>query len=141
MTNAILVAPDLSHRPVSFADTDLPELLGGNSHDLIPVSFGEEGEPLVAIMNSAPTAGLEQPNPFASLGKNFANTGNAAFFADPASAVTGPVLVVSGTPADITDITAAGRGQVEEGIRAAANYREDYPQEFQLWNNAAMNMG
>lgn len=141
MTNGILVNPDLSTRPVTVDDSQLAELLGGGSTEYISVSFDEGKEGLVAIVNSAPTAGLEEPNAFASLGKNHANTGNSAFFTDPTSAIFGPVIVVSGTVDAISDITEAGQEQVEEGIRATANYREDYPQEFQLWHNAAKNLG
>lgn len=141
MTNGILVNPDLSTRPVSFDDTQLAELLGGSTTEHVAVSFDEGQDGLVAIVNSAPNAGLEEPNAFASLGKNHANTGNSAFFSDPTAAITGPVIVVSGSVDAVSDITEAGQEQVEEGLRATANYREDYPQEFQLWHNAAMNLG
>lgn len=141
MTNGILVNPDLSSRPVSFDDTQLSELLGASTTEQVTVSFSEDSDGLVAIVNAAPNAGLEEPNAFASLGKNHANTGNSAFFADPTAAVTGPVIVVSGSSDAVSDITEAGREQVEEGLRATANYRQDYPEEFQLWHNAAKNLG
>lgn len=141
MTDGIIVNPDLSTRPVSFDEDQLGELLGGSTHERIAVSFTEDGRTLVAVVNAAPNAGLEDPNPFASLGKNHANTANAAFFADPTAAVMGPVIVAGGDVDAVADLDDEGREQVEEGIRAAENYREDYPEEFDLWRNAAMNLG
>lgn len=140
MINGVLVNPDFSHRPVSFNQDNLAELIGGSTTERVQVSFSEEGPALQAIVNQEARGGGGEPNPVASLGKNHQATGNSAFYVDPANAVYGPVLIV-GTGAEAgSDITEEELESVEGGVRAAENYRQDQAQEYTLWFNAASNL-
>lgn len=76
-------------------------------------------------------------NPVASLGRNAAATGDGSFFSDPTTAICGPVIFVG---AEGEDITLDEIERIKDGIRAARNYRDDYPEEFNLWRNAVYNL-
>ena len=73
----------------------------------------------------------------ASLARNAADTGNSAFLQDPIRSICGPVIFVAadGDDKNIDEVKEA----VEYGIRAVKTYREDNPEEYQLWRAAVIN--
>ena len=93
----------------------------------------------VAAVYSADAEHAEgvKPNPLASMGRNEADTGNASFLSDPTRAIMGNVLIMGTEGEDLTDEEVES---VHKGIRAVENYKSDYPDEFQLWSDAAVNL-
>lgn len=137
MTIGYLVNPDLTSRKIEFEVDHAAQFLGRLDSDRVSVAFQEDGTTLAALFSpDAREAGAE-PNPVASMAKNEAATGNSAFYTDPTSAICGPVIFVGADGADVTD---ADIERVEDGIRAARNYREDEPEDFQLWRGAVINL-
>lgn len=138
MINGVLLNPDMSYRKVSFEKERVAEFLGGSSPESVEVLFKEGGVRMRALFSPEASAHGAGPNPVASLGVNRARTGNSAFFTDPTSGVCGPVIIVSLQGEDLTDHEVE---EIQDGIRAAENYCEDYPEEYTLWNNAVRNLG
>ena len=75
--------------------------------------------------------------PTRTLARNAAATGNSAFLQDPIRSICGPVIFVTadGDDKNIDEVVEA----VEHGIRAVKNYREDNPEEYNLWRAAVIN--
>ncbi|MDU0478753.1 hypothetical protein QVA66_05825 [Staphylococcus chromogenes] len=137
MTAGYLVNPDLTSRKIEFEIEHASQLLGRLDNERVSVAFQEDGRTLAALYSSEAKAEGAEPNPVASMAKNEAATGNSAFFTDPTSAICGPVIFVG---ADGTDITEAEIEHVNDGIRAARNYREDEPEDYSLWRGAVLNL-
>ncbi|ALC05070.1 hypothetical protein CDES_03085 [Corynebacterium deserti GIMN1.010] len=137
MTHGFLVNPDLTNRAIEFELEDVAKFLGGTVNGRVAVAFQEEGDLYAALYSAEAKEEGAAANPVASLGRNSAATGNAAFFSDPSTAVCGPVVFVG---AEGDDITQEEIDRIQDGIRAARNYRDDYPEEFQLWQNAVYNL-
>ncbi|MDO5031253.1 hypothetical protein [Corynebacterium sp.] len=137
MTAGFLVNPDLTRRSVNFELDSAAEFLGGATEDRVSVAFQEDGSTYAALFNPNAKAEGAEPNPVASLARNAADTGNSAFLQDPIRAICGPVIFVAadGEDHNIDEVIAA----VEHGIRAVKNYREDMPEEYNLWRNAVIN--
>lgn len=138
MTIGYLVNPDLTGRKIEFELEHAAQFLGRIDTDRVSVAFQEDGTTLAALFSPDARGEGAAPNPVASMAKNEAATGNAAFYTDPTSAICGPVIFVG---AEGTDITEEDIERVEDGIRAARNYREDEPEDFQLWRDAVINLG
>ncbi|AGG66023.1 hypothetical protein [Corynebacterium callunae] len=137
MTKGFLANPDLTHRIIEF-DLDHAEMfLGGADDAHVAVAFQEDGSQYAALFNSKAKDEGAAANPVASLGRSAAATGNSAFFSDPATAVCGPVIFVGAKGEDVED---AEIERISDGIRAAKNYRDDFPQEFLLWRRAVYNL-
>lgn len=137
MTLGYLVNPDLTSRKIEFELDHAAQFLGRIDSDRVSVAFQEDGTTLAALYSPDARAEGAEPNPVASMAKNEAATGNSAFYTDPTSAICGPVIFVG---ADGTDITKADIEKVEDGIRAARNYRDDEPEDFQLWRGVVINL-
>ncbi|MEJ5997537.1 hypothetical protein [Corynebacterium sp. H130] len=137
MTIGYLVNPDLTSRKIEFELDHAAQFLGRLDSDRVSVAFQEDGTTLAALYSQDARAEGAEPNPVASMAKNEAATGNSAFYTDPTSAICGPVIFVG---ADGTDVTDADIERVEDGIRAARNYREDGPEDFKLWRDAVINL-
>lgn len=137
MTKGFLVNPDLTSRLVEFELEHVAMFLGGADDARVAVAFQEDGSVYVALYNAQAKEEGAAANPVASLGRNAAATGNAAFFSDPAAAVCGPVIFVG---AEGQDVDEAEIERINDGIRAAKNYRDDFPEEFQLWRRAVYNL-
>ena len=138
MTTGFLVNPDLTHRVIDFELNSAAQFLGGLATDRVSVAFQEDGSLYAALFNMTAKEQGAEPNPVASMGRNEADTGNASFFQDPTRAICGPVIFVDAEGEDITDEEIE---RVKHGMRAVRNYRDDYPQEFQLWRSSVMNLG
>lgn len=137
MTQGFLVNPDLTYRRVDFEIDHAAQFLGSADNARVAVAFQEDGSTYAALYNAEAKAEGAHANPVASLGRNAAATGNAAFFTDPATAVCGPVIFVG---AEGEDVGESEIDRIKDGIRAARHYRSDYPQEFLLWRNAVYNL-
>lgn len=137
MTAGYLVNPDLTSRKIEFEIEQASQFLGRLDNDRVSVAFQEDGRTLAALYSSDAKAKGAEPNPVASMAKNEAATGNAAFFTDPTSAICGPVIFVG---ADGTDITADEMSHVDDGIRAVRNYKEDEAEDYALWRGAVLNL-
>ena len=72
----------------------------------------------------------------ASLARNTADTNNPAFLTDPTRAICGPVIFTNREGKSVEERTIAA---VDQAIRAVENYREDNPEEYELWRNAVRN--
>lgn len=138
MTIGYLVNPDLTSRKIKFELEQAAQFLGRLDSDRVSVAFQEDGTTLAALYSPDARAEGAEPNPVASMAKNEAATGNSAFYTDPTSAICGPVIFVG---AEGTDITESDIEKVNDGIRAARNYRDDEPEDFQLWRGAVINLG
>lgn len=138
MTIGYLVNPDLTSRKIEFELEQAAQFLGRLDSDRVSVAFQEDGTTLAALYSPDARAEGAEPNPVASMAKNEAATGNSAFYTDPTSAICGPVIFVG---AEGTDITESDIEKVNDGIRAARNYRDDEPEDFQLWRGAVINLG
>ncbi|AKK02364.1 hypothetical protein [Corynebacterium epidermidicanis] len=137
MTIGYLVNPDLTSRKIEFELEHAAQFLGRVDNERVSVAFQEDGKTLAALYSSDAKSEGAEPNPVASMAKNEAATGNSAFFTDPTSAICGPVIFVGAEGADITD---ADIERVEDGIRAARNYKEDEPEDYSLWRGAVLNL-
>lgn len=137
MTQGFLVNPDLTYRRIDFELEHAAQFLGGADNARVAVAFQEDGSTYAALYNSEAKAEGAHANPVASLGRNAAATGNSAFFTDPTTAVCGPVVFIGAEGEDVEEPEIL---RIKDGIRAARNYRSDYPQEFQLWRNAVYNL-
>lgn len=137
MTRGFLVNPDLTHRSVEFELVSAAQFLGGADDARVSVAFQEDGSTYAALYNSEARALGAHANPVASLGRMEAATGDSAFFSDPTTAICGSVIFIGAEGDDVGD---AEIERIMDGIRAARHYREDYPEEFQLWRNAVYNM-
>ena len=111
--------------------------MGGTTEDRVSVVFQEDGTTYAALYNPEAKAEGAEPNPVASLARNAAATGNAAFLQDPIRSICGPVIFVDAEGEDTT--IDAVIESVEQGIRAVKNYREDNPEEYTLWRAAVIN--
>lgn len=138
MINGFFVGPDLSHRRVSFEKDNVAQFLHGTSPESVEVLFTEGGTRLSALFSPEARAHEMDPNPVVSLGVNRARTGNSAFFTDPTTGVCGPAVIVASDGGDLTDDEVE---EVKDGVRAAENYCQDYPDEYLLWRNAVRNLG
>ena len=138
MITGFLVRPDLTHNLVEFELDSAAQFLGGISQDRVAVAFQEDGTDYAALFNPEAKSNGAEPNPVASLGRNAAATGNAAFFSDPPAAICGTVIFVG---AEGEDITLDDIRRVKDGIRAVRNYQEDQPEDYRLWRAAVLNMG
>lgn len=136
MTIGFLVNPDLTRRKITFELEHANQFLGGATEDRVAVAFQEDGSTYAALFNPDARAEGAEPNPVASLARNTADTGNSAFLQDPIRAISGAVIFVGAEGDDITDDVVEG---VENSIRAVHNYREDNPEEYQLWRAAVIN--
>ena len=137
MTVGFLVNPDLTRRKLEFELEDANQFLGGTTEDRVSVVFQEDGTTYAALYNPEAKAEGAEPNPVASLARNAAATGNAAFLKDPIRSICGPVIFVDAEGEDTT--IDAVIESVEQGIRAVKNYREDNPEEYTLWRAAVIN--
>ena len=137
MTTGYLVNPDLTSRQINFELEHAQQFLGGATEDRVAVAFQDDGSTYAALFNPNAKAEGAEPNPVASLARNAAATGNSAFLQDPIRAICGSVIFVDAEGQDepIEEVIAA----VENGVRAVKNYREDQPEEYQLWRAAVMN--
>ena len=72
----------------------------------------------------------------ASLARNTAATNNPAFLTDPTRAICGPVIFTNREGKSVEERTIES---VDQAIRAVQNYREDNPEEYELWRNAVLN--
>ena len=131
MTVGFLVNPDLTRRKLEFELEHANQFLGGTTEDRVSVVFQEDGTTYAALYNPEAKAEGAEPNPVASLARNAAATGNAAFLQDPIRSICGPVIFVDAEGEDTTIDTVIE--SVEQGIRAVKNYREDNPEEYTLW--------
>ena len=136
MTTGFLVNPDLTRRKIEFELEHANQFLGGATEDRVSVVFQDDGSTYAALFNPQAKAGAE-PNPVASLARNAADTGNSAFLQDPIRAISGPVIFVEADGE--SDNFDAVIDAVENGIRAVRNYREDFPEEYNLWRAAVIN--
>lgn len=137
MTQGFLVNPDLTHREITFELDDAAQFLGGADDVRVSVAFQEDGSTYAALYSSGAKAEGAAANPVASLGRKAAATGDSAFFTDPTTAVCGPVIFIG---AEGEDVGAAEIERIRDGIRAARNYRDDFPEEYVLWRNAVYNL-
>lgn len=137
MTTGFLVNPDLTRRAIEFELEHANQFLGGTTEDRVSVAFQDDGQTYAALFNPNAKAEGADPNPVASLARNAAATGNSAFLQDPIRSICGPVIFVAadGDDKNIDEVAEA----VEHGIRAVKNYREDNPEEYQLWRAAVLN--
>ena len=94
MITGFLVRPDLTHNIVEFELDSAAQFLGGLGQDRVAVAFQEDGTDYAALFNPEAKANGAEPNPVASLGRNAAATGDAAFFSDPTAAICGTVIFV-----------------------------------------------
>lgn len=133
-----LVNPDLTSRRLVFDLADASKFLGRVVHDSVRVAFVQPEDEYEAVFSPDARDHRAQPNPVASLAKNQASTGNPSFLQDPTSAISGPVIFTGRNGESIDDDIVE---QIKQTIRAVRNYREDNPQEFELWENAVLNMG
>ncbi|MBN9644052.1 hypothetical protein ACFSSC_01985 [Corynebacterium mendelii] len=136
MTKALLVEPDLSARDIDVDPTNMAPLFG-DANARVSVAFDGDGTGIAAVYGTDARQQGGQPNPVASMAKNRAATGNAAFFTDPTNAICGPVVFIGADGHDLSDSEA---GEVADGIRAVANYIDDQPEEYRLWHEAVMNL-
>ncbi|AJE66635.1 hypothetical protein [Corynebacterium glutamicum] len=137
MTYGFLVNTDLTHRAIDFDLENAAKFLGGADDGRVAVAFQEDGTLYAALYSASAKDEGAAANPVASLGRNAAATGDGSFFSDPTAAICGPVIFVG---AEGEDITLDEIERIKDGIRAARNYRDDYPEEFHLWRNAVYNL-
>ena len=138
MTLGLLVNPDLTYEYIDFSYGDVATYLGGSFSTRVAVAFWPGRANFTALYNAeAKVDGLE-PNPAASLAYKTMATGDGRFLQEPTSAIAGPVVF---TGVEGGDIDAADAFQILDGIRAVVIYRQDNPEEFLLWRNAAINLG
>lgn len=137
MTTGYLVAPDLSHRTVTFEIDHAREFLGGVDETHIDLALREEGTEYPAIYNPDARNEDATPNPLASLGRSITEAGNAHFFLDPARAIFGSIIFLG---ADGADIAADEIAEIDRAIEAVRNYVVDNPEDHRLWFASAMNM-
>lgn len=138
MLTGFLVSPDLSHRTIVFELEQANQFLGGVTDDRVSVSFEEDGTTFAALYNPEAKLRRAEPNPVASLGRSGAETGDSAFLADPARAISGPVIFIG---AEGQDIALDEIERIKNGIRAVRTYREDNEEEYRLWRAAVLNLG
>ena len=119
MTVGFLVNPDLTRRKLEFELEHANQFLGGTTEDRVSVVFQEDGTTYAALYNPEAKAEGAEPNPVASLARNAAATGNAAFLQDPIRSICGPVIFVDAEGEDKT--IDAVIESVEQGIRAVKN--------------------
>lgn len=137
MTIGYLVNPDLTSRKIEFELEHAAQFLGRLDNDRVSVAFQEDGNTLAALFSPDARAEGAEPNPVASMARNEAAIGNSAFYTDPTTAICGPVIFVG---AEGTDVSQDDIQRVEDGIRAARNYRDDEPKDFKLWRDAVINL-
>ena len=131
-----LVSPDLSYRRIVFDEDTARDFLGGMHDDFVDVAFEQEGNRFHALFNPEARAQGAEPNPVASLARNTAATNNPAFLTDPTRAICGPVIFTNREGKSVEERTIES---VDQAIRAVENYREDNPEEYELWRNAVRN--
>lgn len=131
-----LVNPDLSYRRIVFDEDTARDFLGGFSDDFVDVAFEQEGNRFHALFNPEARDQGAEPNPVASLARNTADTNNPAFLTDPTRAICGPVIFTNREGKSVEERTIAS---VDQAIRAVVNYRDDNPEEYELWRNAVLN--
>ena len=131
-----LVNPDLTYRRIVFDDDTARETLGGMAGEVVDVAFDQDGNRFHAIFHPDAVQHGAEPNPVASLARNTAATNNPAFLTDPTRAICGPVIFTNREGKSVEERTIAS---VDQAIRAVENYREDNPEEYELWRNAVRN--
>ena len=142
MARCMLVAPDLTATEV---DLDLENnveeaatLLEGTPDDRLHVAFAENDSTITAVYCSAATRSeVLEPNALASMGRQESDTGDSRFISDPTRAILGPVIFVGEEGEDLTDEEIES---IHSGIRAVENYKQDNPEEYQLWHGAVVNL-
>lgn len=137
MIHGYLVNPDLTSRRIGFELDHAGQFLGGVDEDRVSVAFQEDGTTYAGLYSARAQAEGAEPNPVASLGRNTAATGDPAFFTDPTTAISGPVIFVGAAGQDITEEEIE---RIEDGIRAVRAYREDQPREYGYWRAAVLNL-
>lgn len=138
MPLGLLVQPDLTYEYIDFSFGELGPYLGGDVSTRVSVAFWPGRANFTALYNAEAKARGAEPNPAASLAYCTLATGDGRFLQAPTSAIAGPVVF---TGLEGGDIDAADAFQILDGIRAVIIYRQDNPQEFRLWRNAAINLG
>lgn len=138
MTLGLLVRPDLTYDYIDFSYSELGPHLGGSFSTRISVAFWPGRANFSALYNAESKVRGMEPNPAASLAYKTMSTGDGSFLQAPTDAISGPVLF---TGVEGGDIDAADAFQILDGIRAVVIYRQDNPEEFRLWRNAAINLG
>lgn len=133
-----LLNPDLTYRRIIFDVDHASDILGPRVLERTRVAFAQNDTQYEAIYSPEARLKGEEPNPVASMAANLAATDNASFLQDPASAISGPVIFVGVDGSNIDDGVVE---QVKDAIRAVLNYQEDFPEEYELWYNASLNMG
>lgn len=138
MPRCVLVTPSLEMKQLDIDIAEVTSILGGGENDRLHVAFVESGLSIAALYSSdARRAEHPAPNPLASMGRNESDTGNSRFLSDPARAIIGPVVFIGEAGQDLTDEEIAS---IERGIQAVQNYRDDEPEEYRLWHDAAINI-
>lgn len=133
-----MVNPDLTYRRIIFNADNANQFLGPVVHETVHVAFVQQGNKFDAIYSPEARDNRALPNPLASMALNTAATENPDFLTDPASAISGPVIFLAREGKSIDDDIVE---QIKQAIRAVRHFREDNPEEFQLWQNAVLNMG
>ncbi|OFL14433.1 hypothetical protein HMPREF3171_01940 [Corynebacterium sp. HMSC08F01] len=132
----LLVNPDLTYRRIVFDEDSAREMLGGGTDGVVEVAFDRDGNRFHAIYRvDAGIVGAE-PNPVASLARNTAETDTPEFLTDPTRSICGPVIFAARGGGSISEGTVE---EVVNAIRAVENFRNDNPEEFELWRNAVKN--
>ncbi|PFG27177.1 hypothetical protein [Corynebacterium renale] len=131
MTAGILVHPDGRTEAISF-DAANPLTVVGPEPEMAAAAFSEETTSCRMVFSAAPEPGSE-PNAIASLARLEAATGNSRFFLDPTQAVAGVAVFFAASEEEIAE-------GIAQAARAVENYKADFPQEFQLWHNAVVNL-
>ncbi|HIW96795.1 MAG TPA: hypothetical protein H9867_10025 [Candidatus Corynebacterium gallistercoris] len=138
MPRSMLVNPDLTTEEMNIEISEAPRVLGGGADDKLHVAFVESGLTVAALFSSdAKRAEKPEPNPLASMGRKEAETGDSRFLSDPTRAILGPVLFVGEEGQDLSDEEVES---IHNGLRAVEHYKEDFPEEFELWRDAVINL-
>ena len=133
-----LVNPDLTYRRIIFDIDHASQFLGPVVLEGVRVAFSQNDTQYEAIYSPQARENRAAPNPVASMAANLAATDNANFLQDPTSAIAGPVIFVGRDGHSIDDDIV---DQIKQAIRAVRHYRDDNPEEYELWHNAVLNMG
>ena len=133
-----MVNPDLTYRRIIFNADAANQFLGPVVHETVRVAFVQQDNQFDAVFSPEARENCALPNPLASMALNTATTDNPDFLTDPTNAISGPVIFLGRGGKSIDDDIVE---QIKQAIRAVRNYREDNPEEFQLWQNAVLNMG
>ncbi len=133
-----LVNPDLTYHRIVFDIDSANQFLGPVVRENVRVAFVTQGEIFEALYSPEARDNRAAPNPVASMARNTAATDNPNFLQDPVSAISGPVIFLGRDGRSIDDESVE---EIKQSIRAVRNYREDNEEEWQLWENAVLNMG